>query len=85
MRVRDMLNNSIPEVDAIKTIIKKGRNTIGGFTKHITNFDLNKEKKLSMTTNMPSILDKRFATEMKGRYSRKSNNALNIGFNIAGF
>lgn len=81
-----MLNGNIPEVDSIKIIIekKKTRNTIAASNQQTQNFDLNMSKKLSMLTNVPSMLDKRYVSETKGRKTRKSNFPSFIGFNIGG-
>jgi hypothetical protein len=86
MRMQDMLNGNIPEVDSIKIIIekKKTRNTIAASNQQTQNFDLNMSKKLSMLTNVPSMLDKRYVSETKGRKTRKSNFPSFIGFNIGG-
>lgn len=69
LRVQDMMNNSIPEVDAIKNMIdKKGKsNTIKDYANLGRMITMQMQRNDSVMTGAVPRLDRKYASEIKGR------------------
>jgi len=80
-----MINNSIPEVDAIKSMIdKKGkRNTIKDYTHLGRMITMQMQRNDSVMTSTVPRLDRKYASEIKGRRkTRKTNFMASTGFKV---